>query len=292
MCQRYDILSKMDKFKVIMGKAILKMATEVPPDVYEALGKALRRETRETARSQLETIVKSIDISSKRGLPICQDTGLLTVFINGEYIRYHQEIKEALESAIVQLTREGKLRQNLVSPITRSPVQDNVGSGEPEVYLGIEQEDSIKIMLRGAGAENYTVLKMFLPSTGFHEINRFVLEKTLDAGGRICPPSILGIAVGGSPLGAVLESRKALFSKIGERSGDRKISDWEKRLLDALNSLGIGPLGLGGETSVLDVKIRTIDTHIAMMPVAITYSCWALRRIQIRKIDGFDRICW
>ncbi|MGQ9780979.1 MAG: fumarate hydratase [Nitrososphaeria archaeon] len=282
----------MDKFKEIIEQAIVKATTEVPPDVYDALSQAVKQETEEIAKKQLQTIIESIDISSKRSLPVCQDTGLLCAFVNGEYVGNHREIREALETAIMRLTSQGMLRHNLVSPITRIPVQNNVGFGEPEIYLGWELEDSIKFLLKGAGAENYTVLKMFLPSTGLHEINKFILEKTLDAGGRICPPSILGIAVGGSPLGAILESRKALFSKIGERSADKKISDWERRLLSALNSLDIGPMGLGGRTSVLDVKIRVIDTHIAMMPVAITYNCWALRRIQIRKIDGLDRVCW
>jgi fumarate hydratase subunit alpha len=118
------------------------------------------------------------------------------------------------------------------------------------------------------------------------------LKKTLDAGGKICPPSIVSVAIGGSPAAVVVESRKALFSKIGERNKDKYLAQWEKKLLKALNELNIGPMGLGGKTGVLDVKIRVLGTHIAMLPVALTYSCWALRRIQIRKVQGNEVISW
>jgi fumarate hydratase subunit alpha len=204
----------------------------------------------------------------------------------------HDIIRKKLEKILIELTKIGKIRPNLVRAISRVPIKGNVGLGEPEIYLGNEKEDSIKLMLKGAGSENYSALKMFLPSVDLHQINKFVMKKTLDAGGRICPPSIVSITIGGSPAAAVIESRKALFSKIGERNKDKDIAKWEKKLLRALNALNLGPMGLGGATSVLDVKIRVLSTHIAMLPVALTYSCWALRRIQIQRVQGNEVILW
>jgi fumarate hydratase subunit alpha len=164
---------------------------------------------------------------------------------------------------------------------------------EPEIYLDLnDTNDSIKLMLKGAGAENYTVLKMLLPSSSKHEINKFILKQTLFAGGKICPPSIVSLAIGGSPVSVIQESKKALFRRIGERNADKELALWEEKLLQALNSLNIGPMGLGGKTTALDVKISVMGTHIAMMPVAVTYNCWALRRIQINKIKGVDAISW
>jgi len=282
----------MNKYESELTEAITKMATELPPDVYSALKRASEDETGEVANKQLKTIVKSIEISYKEKLPICQDTGLVSAYITGEYVKDHLLIKEGLEKAVSKLTENGTLRPTIVSPIKREPVIGNVGIGEPEVYLDFEGESSIKLMMRGAGSENYSTLKMLLPSTSPHEINKIILEQTLEAGGRICPPSIVSVAIGGSPASAILSSRKALFSKVGERSGIDKVAEWELKLQRALNSLNVGPMGLGGIHTVLDVKIRLLDTHIAMLPLAITFSCWALRRIQIKRVGSIDEIMW
>ncbi|MEM3403274.1 MAG: fumarate hydratase [Nitrososphaeria archaeon] len=282
----------MNKYESILTNAITKMATELPPDVYSALEKACEEETKEVANNLLKTIIQSIKISSKEKLPICQDTGLISVYISGKYVKDYLLIKEGLERAISKLTESGVLRPTIVSPIKREPVIGNVGMSEPEVYLDFEGENSIKLMMRGAGAENYSTLKMLLPSTNPHEISKIILEQVLEADGRICPPSIVGVAIGGSPISAILSSRTALFSKIGERSKVNEVAEWELKLLRAINSLNIGSMGLGGVYTVLDVKIRLLGTHIAMLPLAITFGCWALRRIQIKKVGNIDEIVW
>ena len=283
----------MNRLEGIIKEAIERMVTVTAPDVYHSLKKSLQMETYGLARKQLETIMESADISSAKRLPICQDTGLITAYVSGAYCREIVNVKEGLERAIKELTREGRLRPNLVSPLCRKIVEDNVGLKEPEIYLDLnDTNDSIKLMLKGAGAENYTVLKMLLPSSSKHEINKFILKQTLFAGGKICPPSIVSLAIGGSPASVIQESKKALFRRIGERNADKELALWEEKLLQALNSLNIGPMGLGGKTTALDVKISVMGTHIAMMPVAVTYNCWALRRIQINKIKGVDAISW
>jgi fumarate hydratase subunit alpha len=282
----------MGEYEQVLERALIKMATEIPPDVFEALKIAARKEELEIAKKQFETIIKSISLSHTKSLPICQDTGLLTVFLNGKYMVEYNAIRDDLGRILIKLTKSGKIRPNLVNAISRVPIEGNVGFGQPEIYLGTENEDSIKMMLKGAGSENYSSLEMFLPSVDLHKINKFILKKTLDAGGRICPPSIISVSAGGSPAAALIESKKALFAKIGVRNKDRYIAGWERRLLKALNALNIGPMGLGGKTSVLDVKISVLGTHIAMLPVALTYNCWALRRIQIRRVKGKDVILW
>ena len=283
----------MNRLEGIIKEAIERMVTVTAPDVYHSLKKSLQMETYGLARKQLETIMESADISSAKRLPICQDTGLITAYVSGAYCREIVNVKEGLERAIKELTREGRLRPNLVSPLCRKIVEDNVGLKEPEIYLDLnDTNDSIKLMLKGAGAENYTVLKMLLPSSSKHEINKLILKQTLFAGGKICPPSIVSLAIGGSPASVIQESKKALFRRIGERNADKELALWEEKLLQALNSLNIGPMGLGGKTTALDVKISVMGTHIAMMPVAVTYNCWALRRIQINKIKGVDVINW
>jgi fumarate hydratase subunit alpha len=282
----------MGEYEQVLEKAIIKMVTEIPPDVFAALKIAAGKEKQEIAKKQFETIIKSISLSHSGSLPLCQDTGLLTVFLNGKYVVDYNIIREDLYRIVIKLTKSGKIRPSLVNAISRVPIEGNVGFGQPEIYLGMEKEDSIKMMLKGAGSENYSTLEMFLPSVDMHEINRFILKKTLDAGGKICPPSIVSVSIGGSPAAAVIESRKALFAKIGVRNKDKDVAVWEKRLLKALNALNIGPMGLGGKTGVLDVKISVLGTHIAMLPVALTYNCWALRRIQIRRVQGKEVILW
>jgi fumarate hydratase subunit alpha len=282
----------MREYEQVLEKAVMKMVTEIPPDVFAALKIAAHKEKLKIAKKQFETIIKSISLSHTFSLPLCQDTGLLTVFLNGKYVVDYNFIGEVLDRIVIKLTRTGKIRPNLVNAISRVPIKGNVGFGQPEIYLGMEKEDSIKMMLKGAGSENYSSLEMFLPSVDVHEINRFILKKTLDAGGKICPPSIVSVSIGGSPAAAVIESRKALFAKIGVRNKDKDVAVWEKRLLNALNALNIGPMGLGGRTSVLDVKISVLGTHIAMLPVALTYNCWALRRIEIRRVQGKEVILW
>lgn len=283
----------MNRLEGIIKEAIERMLTVIAPDVYHSLEESLQIETDELARKQLKTIIESVHISSAKRLPICQDTGLITAYVSGVYCHEIVNVKEGLERATAELTREGRLRSNLVSSLSRKIIEDNVGLKEPEIYLDLnDTSDSIKLMLKGAGAENYTVLKMFLPSSSEHEISKFVLKQTLLAGGRICPPSIVSLAIGGSPASVIQESKKAFFRRIGERNADKELAIWEEKLLQALNSLDIGPMGLGGKTTALDVKISVIGTHIAMMPVAVTYNCWALRRIQISKIKEVDVIGW
>ena len=258
--------------------------TTVPEDVEKALISAVEREESEISRSILRAILKNIEVARDRSIPLCQDTGVPVVFLRvGKNISSSEilRILDGIREGVIRATEEIPLRPNVVDPFTRENLKTNVGLGSPfidiEVDERLDREVEIKVLPKGAGSENMSALKMLTPAEGIEGIKRFVLETVANAGGKPCPPIILGVGVGGTADIALKLAKKALLRRIGERHPNRDIAKLERELLEDINKLGIGTMGLGGSITALDVFIEYMGCHTASLPVGICIQCWAHR---------------
>ncbi len=261
---------------------LLKTAsTSLPNDVLEALKKAEREETSEVARTQLRTILTNVERAERLGLPMCQDTGLPVFFITGRCV---PRLEEAIRRGVSRATSEIPLRPNAVQPLTRSNPGDNLGRGMP--YIHFEQTDAdyteITVTPKGAGSENMSAIAMLTPSQGIKGVKRFVIDTVVRAGSQPCPPTIVGVGVGGTADEALLTARRSLLRRLDVPNPDPDLAKLEKELEGALNELEIGPMGLGGRATVLGVHVDTCYTHTASLPVAVCFQCWAARRASAR----------
>ena len=189
------------------------------------------------------------------------------------------------------LTAKGGMRANVVNPLTRKNTATNTGLNQPEVLLDkATQTTALKLILKGAGSENFTNLKMLVPTASRQDILRHILQTIIDAGGKTCPPNILGIGIGGSAIQAMFNSKRALLRRVGERNPSSEVAEFETSIVKAANELGIGTMGLGGDTTVLDVHIETAGTHTACLPIAISFGCWANRVCEAELRNGHFEI--
>lgn len=266
------------ELRPVLDEMLAHATTGIPADVLDAIKEAHVHETKQLAKKQLEAILNSANLSFESHLPLCQDTGLVTLFISGELIPHVNEVEDALKTSVEKLTMKGGMRANVVNPLTRKNTGTNTGLNQPEVLLDKgTKATTVKMILKGAGSENFTSLKMMVPTASKQDILRFILQTVIDAGGKTCPPNILGIGIGGSAIQALFNSKFALLRKVGERNADPDLAEFELSILKAANGLGIGTMGLGGDTTVLDAHIVTAGTHTACLPVAMSFGCWANR---------------
>ncbi|MGA3109864.1 MAG: fumarate hydratase [Candidatus Bathyarchaeia archaeon] len=275
----------------ILDQMLAQVTMGLPPDILGAIREAHVHETKDLAKKQLEAILNSANLSYERHLPLCQDTGLVTLFISGELIEHMGDVESALSEAIQGLTAKGGMRANVVNPLTRKNTGTNTGLGEPEVLIDKSTDKTtMKMILKGAGSENFTNLKMMVPTASRQDIMKHILQAVIDAGGKTCPPNILGIGIGGSAVQAMVNSKLALLRKIGARNPDPEVAQFETSIVKAANELGIGTMGLGGDTTVLDAHIETAGTHTACLPIAISFGCWANRVSEAEMSGGHFKI--
>ncbi|BDH80082.1 MAG TPA: fumarate hydratase [Methanothermobacter sp.] len=255
-----------------------KATTRLPSDVESALKKALQEEEDEIALLNLNAILENIKIAKEKKIPICQDTGLPIVFVKMGNVKV-EKLYEGIREGIRKATSQVPLRPNVVDPISRENTGDNTGKMIPQIDLELADTDflEITVMPKGFGSENNNRLRMGLPSEGLEGVKDFVIETVIRAGGKPCPPIIVGVGVGGSSDLALKLAKKALLKKIGERNKNKKIAELEESILQEINRTGIGPMGLGGKTTALDVKIETAHTHTAGLPIGVCIQCWASR---------------
>ena len=251
---------------------------ELPNDVKNALKKAYLNETNETARLNLKAVLDNIDAAHTNGIPMCQDTGLPIVFVklgNVKVENLYQGIKNGVEKATIEVP----LRPNVVDPLTRENTGTNTGKGIPLVDIEIVEGNYIELTIfpKGFGSENNNAMKMALPGEGVEGIKNFVVETVLAAGGKPCPPTRIGVGIGGSSDYALKLAKKALLREVNSKNPDNRLAELEQELLELVNSTGIGPMGLGGNTTALDVKVELVDTHTAGLPIGICIQCWAAR---------------
>lgn len=257
---------------------IRKAEIELPDDVVNALRKAESIEENQVAKSQLQAILKNIEIAKNHGVPMCQDTGIMIFFAElGTEFQPGFDLEAAVRDAVALATREIPLRPNAVDPLNRNNSGNNTGSGIPDIHWKLVPGKQLKITVspKGAGSENMSALRMFNP-TEAGSIKNFVLETVINAGGMPCPPLTLGIGIGGSFDKAARLAKEALLEPL-----DAPMNELEQEVLEAVNALGIGCMGLGGSTTAHAVHIKTAHCHTASLPVAINIQCWANRHASI-----------
>ena len=272
-------LTNQNRLRIAVAEATAQALKEaeihLPDDVKTALQTAYAAEDNPVARSELEAIFENIKTAERLNVPICQDTGVPVVYITiPPYVPFTDALTEGVRDGVKKATTDIPLRPNVVSPRTRKNTGDNCGTGMPAVHVAPGKTFTLTVLPKGAGSENVSALRMFLPSeTG--EIARFVTETILRAGGKPCPPVILGIGIGSTADGAAALAKEALLEPLG------KMNALEQEVYDAVNGLGIGPMGLGGRTTCLGVRIREGGCHTASLPVALNVQCWAARRATV-----------
>ncbi|MGZ7209917.1 MAG: fumarate hydratase [Methanobacterium sp.] len=259
----------------LFKEAVIKL----PEDVKIALKDAYKYEDHELACLNLKAILDNIEAAQKMGVPMCQDTGLPIVFVKLGKVEV-ENLMEGIKNGVAKATREVPLRPNVVNPITRQNTGNNTGNLMPQVDIELIHDEilSLTAFPKGIGSENNNALKMALPGEGIEGIKKFVMDTVINAGGKPCPPIIVGVGIGGSSDLAMKLAKKALLNKIGKRNPDKTLAHLEKEILEGINQTGIGPMGLGGKTTALDVKILTADTHTAGLPIGVCIQCWAARQ--------------
>jgi fumarate hydratase subunit alpha len=260
-----------------------KAAIELPDDVTNSIQEGLKNEENELAILNLQAILKNIELAKEKKIPLCQDTGLPILFVKLGNVEV-ENLYKGIEKGILKATEEVPLRPNIVDPITRKNTGTNTGLKIPIVDIELTNDDFIEftILPKGFGSENNNRLKMALPGEGIDGIKEFVIETVKMAGGKPCPPIVVGIGIGATSDYALKLSKKAILSPMNIKNPDKELEELENELLNEINKLNIGPMGLGGKTTALGVKILKADTHTAGLPIAVTIQCWAHRQATVR----------
>ncbi|MBO5288635.1 MAG: fumarate hydratase [Spirochaetales bacterium] len=261
----------------------IKASYHLPEDVKNALLKAIQNETTNAAKQVLEILLKNAQIAAQNDFPLCQDTGMAFVFVElGQDVHICGGLLEdAVNAGVEQAYDEGFLRKSVVEdPLRRK----NTGNNLPAViFTEIVAGDKIKltVMPKGFGAENQSRLKMMIPATTPDEIVDFIANEVIASGSKGCPPAVIGVGIGGSFDTVAHMAKKALLLPIDGHNEDPFYADMEKKILEKINNSGIGPMGVGGRTTVLSVRILAAPTHIAGLPLAYNYCCHSTRHADI-----------
>ncbi|MEM0499206.1 MAG: fumarate hydratase [Methanothrix sp.] len=253
---------------------VSKAQVSLPRWVVRSIESALRRERSEIARYHLEAILNNIRIAESDARPICQDTGLPVFHVEiGKECSLDFDLREAIAEGVRITTRKGMLRPNVVDPLSRSNTGDNTGPGMPYLIVDHVRGDSLRITAfpKGAGSENMSFLGMLNPADDPFE---YILDNLAERVSNACPPVFVGVGIGGTFDQAAALAKRAVMCLPGE-------SEEELLLLERINDLGIGPMGLGGDTTALGVKIEKAFCHTASLPVAVNLQCWANRRATV-----------
>ncbi len=266
-----------DEFVNRIRSLLIQIHYSLPEDFLYVIKEAIKNEENDIAKDVLLKILENASYSSATKLPLCQDTGFPIIFIKiGKNICFNFDLLSVINEVVHEVYEKEKLRKSCVlEPIKRVTL-----SHHSFVYIEhIEEEKCIvDILIRGGGSENTTFFNMFLPTEDFDKVLNYIIDTTIKILPFSCPPAILGIGIGGSAEQSMMLAKKALLRKINSRNKDNFYSEVEKYIKDRINMSGIGPLGLGGKTTLFDVFIETAPTHIANLPVSGTLQCHSLRR--------------
>lgn len=244
---------------------------------------ALKQEKSDIGKNVLEQIIENDEIAKENREPMCQDTGVVVLFLEIGYDVHLTggDLYDAINQGVRDAYHEGYLRKSVVRhPLDRVNTNDNTPAVIHTKYV---QGDQVKILLapKGAGSENMSLVKMLVPSDGIEGIKKLVLHTIFYAGGKPCPPLIVGIGLGGNLEKAALLAKEAVFMDLDKINPDPILAKLEEELLTEINQLGVGPMGFGGSTTALSVRIKSYPCHIASLPVAINLQCHASRHKEI-----------
>jgi fumarate hydratase subunit alpha/L(+)-tartrate dehydratase alpha subunit len=255
----------------------------LPDDVKAGFARLDAAETDATARSVLATMIENIAVAERTDNLLCQDTGIpiYNVVIGSDVEVDGAGLKEAIRRGVARATKEHPLRSSVVHPLTRRNDQNSCGAGVPVINLDFDSTPAtlrIEMIPKGSGSENGSFLRMLIPADGADGIKRFVVDRVIEAGGRVCPPTIVGVGVGGTSDLCMHLAKVAATRALGSRCADPEGAALEAALSDAVNALGIGPQGLGGDSTAFAVHVEIAATHITMNPVAVNIQCHSARR--------------
>lgn len=274
-----------DEIKNAVKEMCISANCHLNSDIRAALEKGAEDEKSEVSRTILKRLIENADIADRKEVPICQDTGMAVFFIEigKEVFVEGDTITDAVNKGVSEGYTEGYLRKSVVKdPLDRVNTKDNTPA---VIYYDFCEGDKIRITFapKGFGSENKGGIKMLNPSDGVDGVIDFVTETVRKAGANPCPPMVVGVGIGGTMDKAAVLSKKALTRDITARNANPYYAELEKKLLERINLLGIGPQGMGGTTTALAVNIETFPTHIAGLPVAVNINCHATRHA-VREI--------
>ena len=255
----------------------------LPPDVKRGLDALSESESDAGAKRMLGTMLRNITVAEDTDNLLCQDTGIpiYNVWIGRNVQVDGMALKAAIRKGCARSTREYSFRSSIVHPTTRHNAQDSTGRGIPVIHIDFSDEAEtlrIEMVPKGSGSENNSWLKMAIPAEGVDAIKTFVVDCVLEAGGKTCPPTIVGVGVGGTADLCMQLAKLAATRPLGSRCDDPEGARLEAGLTEAVNALGVGPQGLGGDSTAFAVHVETAATHITMNPVAVNMQCHSARR--------------
>ena len=276
-----------EEIKETISELLKRAVTLLPIDFELALENAYENETSEIERTQLKAILDNERLAKESMIPMCQDTGIFAIYfgIGTNATVDLGAIGQAVNEGVAAATKLVPLRPNAVHPITRKNPGTNVGVNMPSISYDIlpgKKFIKITVFPKGAGSENMSTFKMLTPSQGVIGVKNFVLEGIAKNAKNACPPGVVGIVLGGTADLSMSLAKRALLRPIGSRHKEPEMASLEEELLKAINALGVGPMGLGGKTTMLDVHVEYGYTHTASLPVAINIQCWAGRQATAR----------
>jgi tartrate/fumarate subfamily iron-sulfur-dependent hydro-lyase alpha chain len=255
----------------------------LPPDIKQGFDVLAKRETDAGAQRMLGTMMRNIAVAEQTENLLCQDTGIpiYNVWIGRDVQVDGMALKEAIRKGCERATREHPIRSSVVHPVTRKNEHSSCGRGVPVIHVDFSDKAEtleIEMIPKGSGSENNSWLRMAIPAEGMEAVKTFVVDCVLDAGGKTCPPTIVGVGIGGTADLCVHLAKVAGTRPLGSKCGDPEGARLEEELSRAVNMLGVGPQGLGGDATSFAVHVETAATHITMNPVAVNMQCHSARR--------------
>ena len=271
-----------DQITRAIRELAIRANTELGEDVLNCFKESLSREESPTGKDILLRLIENAEIARSEQIPMCQDTGLAVVFVEmGQDVHIvGGTLREAIEEGVRQGYSEGYLRKSACHPFTRQ----NTGDNTPAViHIDLVAGEGFKLVFapKGGGSENMSRVTMLTPAVGVEGVKEFVVQRVKESGPNPCPPTIVGVGIGGTFEQAALLAKKALLRPLGSDNPDPELDRLEKAWLEEINRLGIGPQGLGGRITSLAVHVNMMPCHIASLPVAVNIQCHAARHKEV-----------
>ncbi len=280
-----------DELAQDLVKPIKKAVTTLPQPTLSALKEARKSEGK-AGSVQFDAMLESVEIGERDEVPICKDTGTPTFYVRvgSDYpgIDELDSVKRGLKKAVQRSTEEVPIRPNTVHPFSGKNPGDNTGKSIPWISWSVVEGSELKLtyLPKGGGSTNMSQLTMMTPGRGIDGVKEIVLKRIASMEGKPCPPTVVGVGIGGSASISLELAKESLLRSVGKRHKENEVAELEEELKERANKLGVGPMGVGGETTVLDVKVEYDYRHPASFPVGITPQCWANRRVSLKLTPG------
>lgn len=281
----------LDEVEGLCKELYVKALKLLPDDVKEGFRRLRRDETNGTGQAILDTMIENVVVAERTRNLLCQDTGIPIYNVTvGRGVAFDGfALKAAIRRGCERATHEHPLRSSVVHPITRVNEQTSCGKGVPIINIDFSDRDEtvvIEMIPKGSGSESGSYLRMFPPADGIKAVKRFVIDRVIESGGRVCPPTIVGVGVGGTSDLCMHLAKVAATRAVGSVCDDAEGAKLEAELSAAVNELGIGPQGLGGRSTAFAVQVEIAATHITLVPAAVNIQCHSARRAKATLTPG------